>query len=78
MSVRLKRVVRCPQCGCERLKRHRAVWRVALGLVLTMVGVLLALFTLGASLAFALVGMALLMPRLRCQECGWLSAPQSD
>lgn len=77
MSVRLKRVVRCPECGCEELSRYRAVWRVAVGLVLAVVGLLAALFTLGASLVFALVGMALLMPRLRCARCGWLSEPQS-
>lgn len=77
MSVKLKPVVRCPQCGCEQLEPHRALWRVAVGLVLAGVGVLGALFTLGLTLVFALVGMALLMPRLRCTRCGWLSAPQS-
>jgi predicted Zn-ribbon and HTH transcriptional regulator len=78
MSLRWRRPTHCPKCGSDELKATRSPLRFILGVLLAAAGLLTALFTLGMSLVFALVGMSLMMKRLRCQRCGWESTPQGE
>lgn len=61
----------CPECGHEDLNRRRSAVGFAFGAILLMLGFLVALPTLGASMILCVVGVFMMVPRTRCPECGW-------
>lgn len=62
---------RCPECGAEDLKTSRALWRLLVGGPIALVGLALALPTLGVTLVLFIWGVFIVQPRKRCTRCGW-------
>ena len=61
----------CPQCKSTDLKHRYSLWRVVLGLVFIIVGLVLVLPTLGVTAPLILLGMFMVTKRTRCTQCGW-------
>lgn len=61
----------CPQCKHTDLKHGYSIWRVVLGLLFIIVGLVLALPTLGITAPLVLLGMFMMSKRTWCPECDW-------
>ena len=62
---------KCPNCKSEDLRHGRSAWRVVLGIVFIIVGVVFALPTLGITMPLLLLGIFMVAKRSVCQQCGW-------
>lgn len=61
----------CPQCKHTHLKHGYSIWRMVLGLLFIIVGLLLVLPTLGITAPLIILGIFMMSKRTWCAECEW-------
>lgn len=61
----------CPDCESTRVHRGRSLPGLIFGALLVLFGFLAFFPTLGVSFIAAIFGVFMMVPRHRCDECGW-------